>query len=139
MFFRKSKNHLAPTQEELDHLAKSSTKFLASELQNLMWSSHGEYRGRPKREDLLHAKELAKDIPIGSSVSLIGQLRIDGDETVLYFRGKRLDSLNRISAKLVAAKLGSPVPVLFKLHHISSTDKTRSWPSIEITRQKKLT
>lgn len=129
LFGRKEKIK-PPTKAEKLSLANSRVKFVRSEIQNHMESSHGSYYGSPKREDLAAAHDLMKLIEPRGSISLIGELRVVGDEVALFFRGRRIDTLSQEAAEKVKAKLTEPAPILFVLSHIVSNDKSRHWPSI---------
>lgn len=127
--FQNSKK-LVPTQKERELLALSSVRFRAQELYGRLESQSGDYLRKPLGEDKKNAARLMQQLKPGESCRLIGDLNPCAEGVGLFFRGLKIDTLEKSAADMALPKIGSGTPVIFELTHVCSRDRERAWPSI---------
>jgi hypothetical protein len=127
--FQNSKK-LVPTEKEREILALTSARFRARELYGRLESQGGDYLRKPLSEDKKNAAQLMQQLKPNESRRLIGELKPCAEGAGLFFRGLKIDTLERSAADIALSKIGAGAPVIFELTHVCSRDGERAWPSI---------
>jgi hypothetical protein len=131
ILFQNSKK-LVPTEKEREILALTSVRFRAQELRGRLQSQSGDYLSKPLGEDKKNAAQLMQRLKPSESRRLIGELKPSAEGVSLFFRGLKIDTLEKSAADMALSKIGVGTPVIFELTHVCSRDGERAWPSIVI-------
>ena len=127
--FQNSKK-LVPTEKEREILALTNVRFRAQELYGRLQSQSGDYLSKPLGEDKKNAAQLMQQLKPSESRRLIGELKLCAEGVGLFFRGLKIDTLEKSAADMALSKIGAGAPVIFELTHVCSRDGERAWPSI---------
>lgn len=130
--FSNRKLGLSPNADELKGLASETARFKSSDLYGRLQSQGGDYLSTPVPSDRKAAAELMNQIGPGETRKLIGRLESCAEGFGLFFRGKKIDTLEPESAKAFGQKVQSGAWVIFELTHVISRDGKRTWPSLAI-------